>query len=46
MNMMTEIINSKISAGKNPMSFGTTVLYISSFKAGEKITESDIATVP
>jgi transcription initiation factor TFIIB len=43
MNMMTEIINSKISAGKNPMSFAATVLYISSFKAGENITQLDIA---
>jgi len=43
LNMMTEIINSKISAGKNPMSFAATVLYISSFKAGEKITQLDIA---
>jgi transcription initiation factor TFIIB len=45
MNMMTEIIKSKISAGKNPMSFAATVLYISSFKAGEKnVTQLDIAT--
>jgi len=44
MNMMTEIIKSKISAGKNPMSFAATVLYISSFKAGEKLTQLDIAT--
>jgi transcription initiation factor TFIIB len=43
MNMMTEIIKSKISAGKNPMSFAATVLYISSFKAGEKLTQIDIA---
>jgi transcription initiation factor TFIIB len=45
MNLMTEIIKSKISAGKNPMSFAATVLYISSFKAGEKnVTQLDIAT--
>jgi transcription initiation factor TFIIIB Brf1 subunit/transcription initiation factor TFIIB len=43
MNMMTEIIESKISAGKNPMSFAATVLYISSVKAGEKLTQLDIA---
>jgi transcription initiation factor TFIIB len=43
MNMMTEIIKSKISAGKNPMSFAATVLYISSFKAGENITQFDLA---
>ena len=45
MNMMTEIIKSKISAGKNPMSFAATVLYISSFKVGEKnVTQLDVAT--
>src|ERR671924_553855 len=45
MNMMTEIIKSKISAGKNPMSFTATVLYISSLRAGEKnVTQLDIAT--
>jgi transcription initiation factor TFIIB len=43
MNMMTEIIKSKISAGKNPMSLAATVLYISSVKAGEKLTQLDIA---
>jgi Transcription factor TFIIB repeat len=43
MNLMTEIIESKISAGKNPMSFAATVLYISSFKTGEKLTQLDIA---
>jgi transcription initiation factor TFIIB len=44
MNLMTEIIKSKISAGKNPMSFAATVLYISSFKVGEKnVTQLDIA---
>jgi transcription initiation factor TFIIIB Brf1 subunit/transcription initiation factor TFIIB len=36
MNMMTEIIKRGISAGKNPMSFAATVLYISSVRAGEK----------
>ena len=43
MNMMTEIIKSKISAGKNPMSFAATVLYISSLKVGERLTQFDIA---
>jgi transcription initiation factor TFIIB len=43
MNMMTQIIQRGISAGKNPMSFAATVLYISSFKAGENITQLDIA---
>lgn len=43
MNMMTEVIKRGISAGKNPMSFSATVLYISSFKAGENVTQFDIA---
>ena len=43
MNMMTEIIESKISAGKNPMSFAATVLYLSSLRAGGNITQLDIA---
>jgi transcription initiation factor TFIIB len=43
MNTMTQIIQSGISAGKNPMSFAATVLYISSFKAGENITQPEIA---
>jgi transcription initiation factor TFIIB len=43
MSMMTEIIKSKISAGKNPMSFAATVLYLSSLRVGENITQLDIA---
>ena len=44
MNLMTEIIKSKISAGKNPMSLAATVLYLSSLKAGGKnVTQLDIA---
>jgi transcription initiation factor TFIIB len=43
MNMMTRIIQRGISAGKNPMSIAATVLYISSFKAGENITQLHIA---
>ena len=43
MNMMRQIIQRGISAGKNPMSFAATVLYISSFKAGENITQLHIA---
>jgi transcription initiation factor TFIIB len=42
MNMMTEIIKSKISAGKHPMSFAATVLYLSSLRAGVNITQLDI----
>ena len=41
--MMTKIIQRGISAGKNPMSVAATVLYISSFKAGENITQLHIA---
>jgi transcription initiation factor TFIIIB Brf1 subunit/transcription initiation factor TFIIB len=41
--MMTEIIKSKISAGKHPMSFTATVLYLSSLWAGVNITLLDIA---
>jgi transcription initiation factor TFIIB len=44
MNLMTEIIKSKISAGKNPMSFAATVLYLSSLRAGMNITQLDVAT--
>ncbi|HJY15710.1 MAG TPA: transcription initiation factor IIB [Nitrososphaeraceae archaeon] len=43
MNMMTQIIQRGISAGKNPMSLAATVLYISSIKAGTNITQFDIA---
>jgi transcription initiation factor TFIIB len=43
MNMMTRIIQRGISAGKNPMSVAATVLYISSFKAGENVTQLHIA---
>jgi transcription initiation factor TFIIB len=43
MHMMTQIIQRGISAGKNPMSVAATVLYISSFKAGENITQLHIA---
>jgi transcription initiation factor TFIIB len=43
MDMMTEIIKSRISAGKNPMSFAATVLYLSSLRAGMNITQLDIA---
>jgi transcription initiation factor TFIIB len=44
MNMMTQVIQKGISAGKNPMSLAATVLYISSVKAGENITQFDIAS--
>jgi transcription initiation factor TFIIB len=43
MDMMAQIIQRGISAGKNPMSFAATVLYISSFRAGENISQLHIA---
>jgi transcription initiation factor TFIIB len=43
MNLMTQIIQRGISAGKNPMSFAATVLYISSIRAGESTTQLRIA---
>jgi transcription initiation factor TFIIB len=43
MKMMTQIIQRGISAGKNPMSFAATVLYISSVKTNENITQFHIA---
>ena len=43
MNMMTQIIQKGNICWKNPMSFAATMLYISSFKAGENVTQLDIA---
>ena len=42
-NMMTEVINKEIAAGKHPMSLAATVLYISSTRYGENITQVEIA---
>jgi transcription initiation factor TFIIB len=42
-NIMNEIIEKRISAGKNPMGFAATVLYISCLKTGEAKTQTDIA---
>jgi transcription initiation factor TFIIB len=42
-NMMIEVINKEITAGKHPMSLAATVLYISSTKYGENITQVEIA---
>ena len=42
-NMMTEVINKEITAGKHPMSLAATVLYISSIRCGENITQAGIA---
>jgi transcription initiation factor TFIIB len=42
-NIMNEIIEKRISAGKNPMGFAATVLYLSCLKSGENKTQTDIA---
>ena len=42
-SMMTEVMNKEITAGKHPMSLAATVLYISSIRYGENITQVEIA---
>jgi transcription initiation factor TFIIB len=42
-NIMDEVINKKINAGKEPMGLAATVLYVSSIKTDEKIPQKDIA---
>jgi transcription initiation factor TFIIB len=41
--IMEDVTNREISAGKNPMGLAATVLYISCIKKGENITQRDIA---
>ena len=41
--MMKEVTKKGISAGKNPMGLAATVLYLSSLKTGENITQHDIS---
>ena len=43
MNIMEEVVNKQITAGKDPNSMAATVLYVSSLKADEKILQKDIA---
>jgi transcription initiation factor TFIIB len=43
MNMMEEVIRKEIPAGKHPMSLAATVLYMSSIKNGEDVTQIGIA---
>src|SRR5918995_5272296 len=43
LSMMEEVINKKITAGKEPMGLAATVLYVSSIKTDEKIPQKDIA---
>ena len=38
LNMMEEVVNKKITAGKEPMGLAATVLYASSIKTEEKVT--------
>lgn len=42
-NIMDEVIDKQISAGKDPNSMAATVLYVSLLKADEKIPQKDIA---
>jgi transcription initiation factor TFIIB len=43
LSMMEEVINKKITAGKEPMGLAATVLYVSSIKTDEKIPQKNIA---
>lgn len=44
LNIMTEIVEKEISAGKVPMGLAATVLYLSCLRSGEKIPQNAIAT--
>jgi len=41
--IMNEVTEKQISAGKNPMGFAATILYLSCLKTGENKTQTDIA---
>jgi transcription initiation factor TFIIB len=43
--IMEEVVNKKITAGKEPMGMAATVVYASSLKTDEKISQRDIAAV-
>jgi transcription initiation factor TFIIB len=43
MNMMKEVIKREIPAGKHPMSLAATVLYLSSIRTDESVSQIDIA---
>jgi transcription initiation factor TFIIB len=43
MNIMKDLNNREISAGKNPMVLAATVLYLSCFESGQNITQDDIS---
>jgi transcription initiation factor TFIIB len=40
---MNDVAKNGISAGKDPMRLAATVLYLSSLKTGENITQHDIS---
>jgi transcription initiation factor TFIIB len=42
-NIMKQVTENEISAGKDPMGVAATVLYISSIKTGENISQKDIS---
>jgi transcription initiation factor TFIIB len=44
MNVMSNLTEREISAGKHPMAVAATVLYVSCLNTGEKKTQSDIAS--
>jgi transcription initiation factor TFIIB len=44
-NIMDKVTQNEISAGKDPMGLAATVLYISSIKTGENISQKDISSV-
>jgi transcription initiation factor TFIIB len=41
--IMDEVTENEISAGKNPMGFAATILYLSCLRTGENKTQTDIA---
>ena len=41
--IMHEVTKKQVSAGKNPMGFAATILYLSCLKTGENKTQSDMA---
>jgi transcription initiation factor TFIIB len=43
LEMMEEVVNKKITAGKEPMGLAATVLYASSIKTNERIAQKDAA---
>jgi transcription initiation factor TFIIB len=45
LDIMEKVTENEISAGKDPMGLAATVLYISSIKTGENITQKEISNV-